>query len=258
MREKVESRKFSVSYQGKEFELSARTTNTGSEFIVFLHGLGCSKESFDEAYGFSGLAGFRLLAVDLVGYGESSRPPDFSYSMEEQAEILRLLLDEMNPAKVHIVAHSMGGAVGLLLAKEIEDRLGSFVNVEGNLIGSDCGLISRKAISIPYGEFRDGMFGKVTTRGPMLWREMSAKSDPWGFYKSSESLVEWSDSEKLLEIFAGLKTSKVYVYGDQNSDMEILQRLGAIEKVAIPESGHFVMNDNPREFYTLVNRLLRK
>ena len=230
---------------------------TGSDLILFIHGLGCSKESFDDAFGVSGLAGFQLLAVDLAGYGESSKPRDFSYSMEDQAEILRLLLDKMKPEKVHIVAHSMGGAVGLLLAKAIEDRLGSFVNVEGNLIGSDCGLVSRKAISIPYDEFRDKMFDKVRSKGPKLWREMSAKSDALAFYKSSESLVEWSDTEKLLEIFARLETNKIYVYGDQNSDMEILLRLGEIKKVAVFGSGHFVMNDNPKEFYALVSKIVR-
>jgi pimeloyl-ACP methyl ester carboxylesterase len=252
----MEYRTFKINYQGKEFELSAKFAVTGSQLILFIHGLGCSKESFDEAFGFSGLTRFQLLAVDLVGYGESSKPSDFSYSMEDQAEILRLLLDSTKPEKVHIVAHSMGGAVGLLLAAGIKDRLGSFVNVEGNLIGSDCGLISRKAIGIPYDEFRDRMFGRVISRGPTLWREMSEKSDAMGFYKSSESLVEWSDTEKLLEIFARLETTKVYVYGEQNSDMEILDRLGGIEKVAISGSGHFVMNDNPKEFYTLVSKIV--
>jgi pimeloyl-ACP methyl ester carboxylesterase len=203
------------------------------------------------------LADFQLLAVDLVGYGESSKPEDFSYSMEDQADILRALLDKMTFEKIHLVAHSMGGAVGLLLGKHIEDRLGSFINVEGNLIASDCGLISRKAISISYDEFKDAMFNRVIARGPKLWREMSAKSDPLGFYKSSESLVAWSDTEQLLEIFVGLEARKIYVYGDQNADMEILQRLGSIEKVSVPGSGHFVMNDNPKTFYALVNKTAR-
>jgi pimeloyl-ACP methyl ester carboxylesterase len=248
----TESRTFRITFRGRELEISAKLKGSSNELILFIHGLGCSKESFDAAFDFPGLADFRLLAVDLVGYGDSSRPDDFSYTMEDQAQVLRLLLDEMEPARVHIVAHSMGGAVGLLLADAIAGRLASFVNVEGNLIGSDCGLISRKAIQIPYEEFRDNMFGGIIGVGPEQWREMSAKADVLGFYKSCESLVEWSDTEKLLEIFLGLEADRLYIHGDRNSDMEILGRLGEIRKASVCESGHFVMNDNPAEFCSLV------
>ncbi len=248
----TKSKIFKINFRGRELEVSAKLKGSSDELILFIHGLGCSKESFDAAFEFPDLDDFRLLAVDLVGYGRSSRSPAFSYTMEDQAEILRLLLDGMNPAKIHIVAHSMGGAVGLLLAEKIEGPLVSFVNVEGNLIGSDCGLISRKAIQISYAEFRDTMFDRIRSVGPATWQEMSARADALGFYKSCESLVEWSDSEKLLEIFLGLEADKLYIYGDRNADMEILGRLGEIEKASVSASGHFVMNDNPAEFCALV------
>ena len=243
-----------MDFREHELEISAKLKGSSDELILFVHGLGCSKESFDAAFDFPDFAGFQLLAVDLVGYGGSSRPRDFSYSMEDQAEILRLLLDEIRPTKIHIVAHSMGGAVGLLLAKEIEGRLASFVNVEGNLIGSDCGLISRKAIQISYDEFEETVFDRIRSVGPETWRKMSAMADALGFYKSCESLVEWSNSEKMLNMFLGLKADSLYIYGDQNADMEILGRLGAIEKASVPSSGHFVMNDNPAAFLALTLR----
>ena len=36
-------------------------------------------------------------------------------------------------------------------------------------------------------------------------------------YRSAESLVSWSDSEKLLEAFASLACRKAYFYGSENS-----------------------------------------
>lgn len=252
MADATESKIFRINFRGRELEISAKLKGSPDELILFIHGLGCSKESFDAAFDSPYLADFQLLAVDLVGYGGSSRPSDFSYTMENQAEVLRLLLDEMKSAKIHVVAHSMGGAVGLLLAKEIGGMLASFVNVEGNLIGSDCGLISRKAIQISYDEFRDNVFDRIRSVGPETWQEMSAMADALGFYKSCESLVEWSDTEKLLEIFLGLEVDSLYVYGDRNADMEILGRLGEIRKASVSASGHFVMNDNPAGFCALV------
>jgi len=252
------SKIFKIEFWGKQFELSARHKDGGGDLILFIHGLGCSKESFDEAFGFTDLADCQLLAVDLVGYGDSSRPRDFSYSMEDQAEILKLALDDITFDRLHIVAHSMGCAVGLLMVDDLADTLASFVNVEGNLIGADCGLISRKATGIAYDDFKDTFFDKVRRRGPRPWVEQSAKSDFWGFYRSCESLVQWSDTEKLLEMFLALEADKVYVYGDENADMEILGRLEGITKIAVPDSGHFVMNDNPAEFYGLLNKVVTK
>lgn len=243
---------FQLTCWNRQFVLAARHENGGGDLILFTHGLGCSKESFDGAFDFPRFSGFRLLAVDLVGYGDSSKPPDFSYAMEDQAQLLGLVLEKIEADRIHIVAHSMGCAIGLLLAERIPRKVASFVNVEGNLIAEDCGLISRKTIEIPFEEFRDSVFDKIRSKGPQPWRRLSAKTDPWAFYKSCESLVAWSDSGRLLDIFEHLEARKLYVYGDENSDMEILGRLGGIRKSAIPDSGHFVMNDNPREFYERV------
>jgi pimeloyl-ACP methyl ester carboxylesterase len=252
MNNKTHTKIFKVNYQGKQFELSARHKETGGELILFLHGLGCTKESFDDAFDFPQFADYQLLAIDLVGYGGSSKPQDFSYSMEDQAEIAGLILDEIEIQRIHVVAHSMGGAIGLLLVENISDRLASFINIEGNLIAEDCGLVSRNTAGIPFEEFRDTVFDKLRSKGPKPWRELSVKSDPLGFHRSSISLVEWSDCEKLLEVFRRLDVTRAYVYGDQNADMDIIPRLEGIRKIAVSNSGHFVMNDNPAEFYALV------
>jgi len=64
----------------------------------------CTKKSFE-------FNDFSLLAIDLIGFGDSSKPQNFSYTMENQAEICKLVLDEIKANKVHIVSHSMGGAI---------------------------------------------------------------------------------------------------------------------------------------------------
>ena len=249
---------FKIGYHGKQFELSANHKESGCDLILFIHGLGCSKESFDDAFGVPQFADFQLLAVDLVGYGDSSKPQDFSYSMEDQSAILSSILDAIEYDKIHIVAHSMGGAVGLLLAETMPDKLASFINIEGNLIAEDCGLISRKTTEVSFDEFKTALFDRWRSKGPPPWRELSAKSDALAFYRSCESLVRWSDTEKLLVMFLALNAAKVYIYGDQNADMEILNRLGEIRRIAISGSGHFVMNDNPEEFYARLYEFIGK
>ncbi|MBI2144315.1 alpha/beta hydrolase [Candidatus Woesearchaeota archaeon] len=249
------SEDFSVEYRGHSLEISARYRKPGQELILFIHGLGCNKEFFDDAFSFPQFGGFSLLSIDLVGFGRSSKPQDFSYSMEGQAEACRLLLGGLKPTRIHIVAHSMGAAVGLLLAEKIQGTLASFVNVEGNLTGEDCGFISRRIASVPFENFKTllisqlkGEIAKLPGKGNQLWSSQIGKSDPLAFYQSARSLVEWSDSGQLLERFRSLAARKAYVYGE-DSRISALHKLGRIPLIKIPKSGHFVMADNPNEFY---------
>lgn len=237
-------------------ELSYRYRKGSGELLLFIHGLGCSRESFVHVWEAAGFEKYSLLAVDLAGYGDSPRRLDFSYRMDDHAAECISLLSGFEFSSIHIVAHSMGGAVGLLAAASLGSRLSSFISVEGNLTGADCGLVSRKTISYPFMKFEKSKFGKFVEAneasgdpGLRLWAVMLRKCSPLAFYRSAESLVEWSDSGRLLDLFINLNCRKAYIYGDRNSKMDVLGMLGGINKISISGSGHFVMTDNPGEFY---------
>ena len=135
---------------GKTYGLSVRYRPASTDLIVMIHGLGCSQDTFVHIWDRPEFNQYALLSFDLVGFGRSDKPEDFSYTMEDQARICRLLIGRFHESALHIAAHSMGGAIGLLLAEHLPDRLKSFTNIEGNLIGSDCGLISRRTVSLPF------------------------------------------------------------------------------------------------------------
>jgi pimeloyl-ACP methyl ester carboxylesterase len=110
--------KITIHYNGNPVDVAVQFRNGIRELIVFIHGLGCSKDSFANVWDFADLKKYSLLTLDLVGYGYSSKPLDFSYDIAEQAEICHLVLNHFEFDAIHIVAHSMGGAVGLLLAEK--------------------------------------------------------------------------------------------------------------------------------------------
>ncbi len=254
---------FNIVFKGMDLAISSKIRQADDELILFIHGLGCTRESFEEVWQSSVLNGFSIATFDLVGYGDSSKPIDFSYSMEEQAEICKELLTHFHYKRLHIVAHSMGGVIGLLLAESVMDTLHSFVNVEGNLIGADCGM-SRRVASVSEAEFEKRLFhglkqmaSKSSNRGERLWAIWYAKSHPMGFYRSAKSLVEWSDRGDLLGSFLRLGCKRVYFYGEANSHLEVLALLEGVEKICISKSGHFPMIDNPQEFYSRIAEVLR-
>jgi pimeloyl-ACP methyl ester carboxylesterase len=160
---------------------------------------------------------------------------------------------------IHIVAHSMGGAVALLLPDEILEGTKTFTNVEGNLIGADCGIISREIISIPPEVFESDFFPELRDRFNSFGEGYAAidSTSTDALYKSAESLVAWSDSNKLLEIFLALPCRKAYFFGDKNSDLPTVTRVEDVRKVKIKQSGHFPMNDNPKDFYDELYNFLK-
>lgn len=85
--------------------------------VLLLHGFPTSSHDFHRVAG--QLAGeHRVLALDLLGFGLSDKPGDYSYSLFEQAELVMLLCRHLAVHRVRIVAHDMGTSVATeLLAR---------------------------------------------------------------------------------------------------------------------------------------------
>lgn len=247
-----------------DLQVATRRIVRGPEWLLFVHGLACSMSSFDGVWQRPLLTErLSVLATDLPGFGRSSRPREFSFAMQDQAEVLAALLEHCGAERVHIVAHSMGGAPALLLAHRLGARLESFVNVEGNLAPADCGMISRRTARGSFERFlRIGLPALKTavrqSDQPAMvpFGEWLALADPWAFWRSSVSLVEWSDGGELLRIFRELRARRGYVYGEQSALTAVLDLLADVERIAVPGSGHFVMQDAGDAFWPIVERIV--
>jgi pimeloyl-ACP methyl ester carboxylesterase len=65
--------------------------------LVFIHGLGCAGSShFPRLLGEPAIAGHRSIVIDLFGHGYSDRPADFGYTLEEHADTVAQLADNLS------------------------------------------------------------------------------------------------------------------------------------------------------------------
>ena len=63
--------------------------------IVPIHGLGGSNAYWQPIHDYPELAAYSILIPDLVGYGDSQpAPKNFKYTMREQAEAIKALIDK--------------------------------------------------------------------------------------------------------------------------------------------------------------------
>ena len=68
--------------------------------------------------------GYRCVAFDFPGYGLSSKPVAYSYSLFQQTDIAEGVARELGIEEAHLVGHDVGQTIHAeLLARELEERL---------------------------------------------------------------------------------------------------------------------------------------
>lgn len=235
----------------------------GPELVLFVHGLGCSRESFAGAWEAPALSGFSLVAPDLQGHGDTTATLGAPARLEDHAAALGGLLTTYTFERLHVVGHSMGGAVGLILVRDGSLSLASFACVEGNLVAEDCGLVSRHAAETPAEEYVSHHLPRLLidasqSEDPSMrqWAGWASRCDPRMFHASARSLVEWSDSGQLLEAFNALDARRLYVHGSESPAPPLDLLDARIERVSVPGAGHAVQEDAPEPFYDLLGRFV--
>jgi lipase len=74
----------------------------------------------------------RVLAPDLLGYGEHSDAAPQAIDLDSQIDHLSRVVEAVGEPRVHVVGHSIGGVVAALFARQHPGRVASLVSVEGN------------------------------------------------------------------------------------------------------------------------------
>lgn len=93
-------------------------------------------------------AGFRVLALDLPGHGDSDKPRSISYDPNAGAELLGRFLTAMDVEKAVVVGNSAGGMMAALFALDQPHRVERLVLVAAGGIGRDVTWFLRMA-SLP-------------------------------------------------------------------------------------------------------------
>ena len=88
----------------------------GSETIIMIHGLGSYLPAWKKNIGELSKY-YRVIAVDLPGYGKSSKAPH-SGKMSFYAGIIAELIQKLGLGPVNLAGHSMGGQISMVLALE--------------------------------------------------------------------------------------------------------------------------------------------
>jgi pimeloyl-ACP methyl ester carboxylesterase len=106
-------------------KISTLTAGQGDP-VVCIHGLGATKASFLTTI--AALSeDYRVIAIDLPGFGDSDKPIDADYDAPFFAEAVVGVLDALEIRKARLVGNSMGGRVAIETGLLYPDRIQSMV-----------------------------------------------------------------------------------------------------------------------------------
>ncbi len=194
-------------------------------------------------------AGLRVLAPDLIGYGDSPDAPDVG--MKNQAGWLLELLEELRIDRVTLVAHDVGTAAAQILTVRSPERVRRLVLMDG-VHETDWAMQAAASIL-------DWDPSRAARLQPLLARKLPVIAEVLGAFSGEEGgrrlihAARCLDPEQTSGMTARLRQSGVpirLIWGSDDAyfppataGQRLADALG-VELTVVP-GGHFLPLDNP-------------
>ena len=263
----METKKLAITYRGHPLHIGFFIRPGPEGTILYLHGLGCSKDDFLGATSTVDLQAYALVALDFPGCGNSSYHENMALGIDDLVEITNTFVSRLPLGDLVVLGHSMGGLVALLYIEKYGKPVKGFISVEGNLASEDC-FISREVTRHSLAEFKGAGFrnlrqklSRLKNRGYQEYVDtLERYSSPQAIFDYSPSLVDYSDNGNLIQRFTQLEIPKIFIYGSENKSLSYIPQLRekGCEVVEVSNSDHFPFHDNPRDYYRAIFNFMEK
>jgi 2-succinyl-6-hydroxy-2,4-cyclohexadiene-1-carboxylate synthase len=246
--------------------------------LLLLHGFTGSTGAWDDLRAQLS-PGTRVIALDLIGHGESAAPPDPSrYTLEWCARDLLALLDWLHLEQVNVLGYSMGGRVALHFAVMAPQRVNTLI------LESASPGIEDPTERIRRVENDDALAQHIVDRGidafveeweqvPLLALQphvpakvrdrqhaLRLRNDPLGLANSLRGMGA-GQQQPLWSRLGGLDVPVQLIVGECDTRYVAAARrmatmLPFVELAVVPAAGHTVHLDQPEPFGGFVTQAL--
>jgi len=241
-----------------------RTQEDNSPNLILIHGFGNSLHSWRSITPLLS-EHYNIFALDLLGFGLSDKPIDYDYSNVNQAKTVGEFADALKLDSFIVGGHSLGGAIGLHVAKNNKKTKGLILFNPG-IINTGVPEFARYInLIFPFArisakqfanrEFRE-QFLKRSYYNPSIVNEqvmdeimMGSKTEDY-LQGTSSMLGEFYDANEA-ELMDQVSNPTLIVFGieDRNKSMEEALQLKTGFKNSklqlIKDAGHYVHEESP-------------
>ena len=245
--------------------------------VLLVHGI--TTYSFIWKQVMAGLArNHDVVAVDLLGCGDSEKPLDVSYGIASHAERLEAFTQALGFGPFSFIGHDIGGGIAQRFAVEYPERLTYAVVINGvaydfwpvqPILTMRTPIVRQLAMAtLDLGALKlivkRGVFYKERVTPDVMaafWKPMETREGRKAFLHFAESL----DNQDLMSISEELHRTKIpflIIRGTEDVYLsaEIAHRLHreipGSHLVEIPEAGHFIQLDQAERLVAELNAFL--
>jgi pimeloyl-ACP methyl ester carboxylesterase len=258
--------------------VSTMSAGKGRKTVLMLHGLGATKAEFLPTIAAIAPNGWRVVAMDLPGFGDSDKPFPASYDARFFARWVLAAMDELDINRAHVLGHSMGGRVALEVGLTAPDRTNRLVAMTPSmawlgkphwapflkLVRPELGIIQPTPKSFVEGIVRRVVPGADNEYvAPALDEFMRSYLNPRGrvaFYAAARNIA-LENPEPFWQNLQDLAPESLFIWGRRDTLVPI--RFATHVKRALPaathvelECGHVPQLECPGQVHGAIERFL--
>jgi len=148
---------------------------------------------------------YRVVRLDLPGFGASTAPPRYGWSAGELAADILCLLDALQIERCHLIGAKYGGSVCMLFASEYSHRLKSLALFGSPFRGSGTGNADRiRAVGVRQwaAETQRTRLGSTASAEQIAWwtDELMGKTDKRAALGAASARIDMDLEERLARI----------------------------------------------------------
>ena len=210
---------------------------------------------------------YRIVLIDLVGYGKSERGREF-HSMQLYAQDVRAVVDSLDLTEVILAGYSMGGAVMLEAEKLLSDRTIGLIAVDSLIQNNAYEKMEEEVILNtiqPYEEnfmqaiknlFNVFMSDKIDQKDVELWIKDIEQLDKKEMISAITDLLRWDFKSVLKEINKPIRSMIASRTLPNEDQRELHKQL--FDTVFIEGVGHLMAVEDPKQFNKVLDELVTK
>lgn len=243
--------------------------------LLFLHGVGSDLSQWENNYPYF-LERYRVLGIDLPGFGKSDKP-QLEYSFEFYANTIIKFLDKLCIGKINLVGHSFGGHLTLYLAIHFPERLSKIIIVDSAGIQQFTDEQKKyilmqyninKLINVTAEELRFGLklsfvkwldvYEETVQRRIALSKSAEYRQYAFAVHKCIRAMLRQNVKNELYKI----QLPVLIIWGEKDSLVPVIfgqeahQLIQNSKLKVIPDSGHFPMIEKAKEFNQSVSNFI--
>ena len=176
--------------------------------IVFIHGVGLTKEMWEEQINF--FKDYNTLVYDLLGHGKTPLKKSKITFTDFSRQLVRLI-KELNFNKVHLVGFSLGALIARHFASKHGDKLSSLIlhssiykrsEEQKRIVKNRFEVAKMNKPASKQAALRRWLSEDFTKKNPNIYKKIYSileKNKRSDFLKCYELFVEYNDDDKMLK-----------------------------------------------------------